>query len=288
MEPFVLVHGSNSGGWMWRKVAALLRAAGHEVFAPTLTGLSDRSHLLGCGVDLATHIADVANLLYYADLMDVILVGNSYAGMVITGVAAQAPERLKRLVYLDAYVPEDGQSESDLWPAQVRAERQAEAEAHGGLLDPPAPAVFGITDPELVAWLEARWTPHPMAAYTQPVPPGSAHSAAIPRVYIHCTGNPVTTPPIFAPFAAKARAQGWEVRELAAGHLAMLSAPGEVAENLLSIARGDGDKETRRRGDGGTGRKNRTRIKKKQSADYEDNADRKKRINLRSSVKSAD
>jgi pimeloyl-ACP methyl ester carboxylesterase len=114
MAIFVLVHGSHGGSWIWQKVTPLLRAGGHEVYTPGLTGLSDRAHLLKCGVDLTTHITDVASLLFHEDLAEVILVGNSYAGMVITGVAASIPERLKRLVYLDAYVPDDGQSELDL------------------------------------------------------------------------------------------------------------------------------------------------------------------------------
>src|SRR5947208_6414024 len=122
MATFVLVHGTGHGGWCWQKMVPLVRTAEHEVYTPTLSGVSDRSHLLDCGVDLTTHITDVASLLFYEDLSDVILVGHSYAGMVITGVAAKAPERLKQLVYLDAYLPDDGQSELDLWPAEMRAE----------------------------------------------------------------------------------------------------------------------------------------------------------------------
>jgi pimeloyl-ACP methyl ester carboxylesterase len=239
MLPFVLVHGSNDGGWVWRKLAPLLRAAGHLVYTPTLTGLADRSHLLDCGVNLTTHITDVVNLLFYEDLSEVVLVGNSYAGMVITGVAAKAPERLKLLVYLDAYVPDEGQSEFDLLPAEVRAARQADAAAHGGLLQSPPPAVFGITDPALAEWIEARSTPHPVRTYSEPVPSGNADSAAIPRVFIRCTFNPAVTPDLFASSAAKARAKGWQVHELAAGHLAMLTAPREVAELLLLVAKRD-------------------------------------------------
>lgn len=235
MANFVLVHGSNGGGWVWQKVAPLLRVAGHEVYAPTLTGLSDRSHLLECGVNLTTHIADVVNLLIYEDLSDVILVGNSYAGMVITGVAAKAPERLKLLVYLDAYLPDNGQSEADLWPPERRALAQAAEDATRGLAQPPPPALFGVTDPALADWITARSTPHPTATYTEPVPAGNSRSAALPRVFIHCTANPRTTPDVFGPFAAKARAQGWEVREIAAGHLAMLTAPQEVAGMLREL-----------------------------------------------------
>lgn len=233
---FVLVHGSHDGGWIWHKLGPLLRAAGHEVYTPTLTGLSDRSHLLGCGVNLTTHVTDVANLLFYEDLSDVALVGNSYAGMVITGVAARIPERLKQLVYLDAYLPDDGQSEADLWPAEMRAAIEADEAATKGLRQPPPPALFGVTDPEMAEWLAARMTPQPLATYTEPVSVGGARSGAIRCAYIHCTSGQVSTS-IFAPFAAKARAYGWDVRELAADHVAMLTAPHAVAELLLDIAR---------------------------------------------------
>lgn len=234
MATFVLVHGTGCGGWVWQKVTPLLRAGGHEVFAPTLTGVGDRSHLLNCGVDLTTHIKDVASLLCYENLSDVVLVGHSYAGMVITGVAARAPERLKLLVYLDAYVPADGQTESDLWPAEMRAAIQADEAADGGVRQPPSLDFLGITDPEMAAWVKARLTPHPLAAYNEPVPVGCAESDALPRVFIHCTDGPTT--PVFAPFAAKAKAGGWGVHELATGHCAMLTMPNEVAELLLDIA----------------------------------------------------
>jgi pimeloyl-ACP methyl ester carboxylesterase len=185
---------------------------------------------------LTTHIADVAQLLFYEDLGKVILVGNSYAGMVITGVAAKAAERLKLLVYLDAYVPADGQSEADLWPPERRAFAEAAESETKGVAQAPPPALFGVTDPPLVAWIAARMTPQPVATYTEPVPPGNAMSAALPRVFIHCTANPPTTPDVFGPFAAKARAQGWAVREIATGHLAMLTAPREVADVLCAVA----------------------------------------------------
>lgn len=236
MSTFVLVHGSNGGGWVWKKLTPLLRAAGHDVYAPTLTGLSDRSHLLHCEVDLTTHITDVTNLVAYEDLADVILVGNSYGGMVITGVAAMAPERLKLLVYLDAYVPEDGQSEADLWPPERRAmAEEAEAEAEG-LAQPPPLAIFGVNDPELVDWINERVSPQPVSTYIEPVPPGNVKSEVLPRVFIHCTGNPSTTPDVFGPFAVKARDKGWDVYEIATGHLAMLTAPKELSELLHAIS----------------------------------------------------
>ena len=233
MTTFVLVHGSFGGGWVWQKVTPLLRAEGHEVYIPRLTGLSDRSHLLDCGVDLTTYITDVASLLFYEDLSEVVLVGHSYAGMVITGVAAKVPERLKQLVYLDAYLPSEGQNEFDLWPAEERAAAQADMAAGRGLRQPPPPAILGITDPEMAEWVYARFTPHPLATYNQPVPVGSAKSAALPRAFIRCTEGLWT--PRFAPFAAKARAAGWEVHELATGHMAMLTASRELAALLLEL-----------------------------------------------------
>jgi pimeloyl-ACP methyl ester carboxylesterase len=232
---FVLVHGSHDGGWIWHKLTPLLQNAGHAVFAPTLSGLSDRAHLLPCGIDLTTHITDIVNLVTFQDLTEVLLVGNSYAGMVITGVAAQIPERLRLLVYLDAYLPEDGQSEVDLLPPGMRAARQAEAQANGGVTLPPPPSVFGVTDSTLADWLRARMTPHPWATYTEPVPHGNSASRAIPRAYILCTGGESVS--IFAPFANKARAAGWPVYELAQNHIAMLTAPDEVAQILLALAR---------------------------------------------------
>jgi pimeloyl-ACP methyl ester carboxylesterase len=233
MATFVLVHGTGCGGWVWQKLYPLLHAAGHEVYTPTLTGLSDRNHLLSCGVNLTTHITDIANLIYFEDLSDVVLVGNSYAGMVITGAAAEIPERLKLLVYLDAYLPDDGQSESDLLPAEVFAARQAEADLHGGVIQPPPPGLFGITNPQLTDWINARMTLHPISTYTEPVPAGDARSKAIPRLIIHCTGNPATTPDLFAHSAAKARANGWPVKDLATGHFAMISDPNGLAAILL-------------------------------------------------------
>lgn len=237
MATFVLVHGTGCGGWIWQKVAPLLRGTGNDVYTPTLSGLSDRAHIAGCQIDLATHISDVANLISNEDLTDVVLVGNSYGGMVITGVAARIPERLKLLVYLDAYLPDPGQSEADLWPPDMRAAAEAEARTSGGFRQPPPPAVLSIPDPAVEAWVARRLTPQPMATYTQRVPYGDAATAALARAFILCTKGPVTTP-VFRTFAAKARANGWPVRELATGHAAMITAPNETAALLLDAAGG--------------------------------------------------
>src|SRR5215469_2989589 len=124
MATYVLVHGGGHGGWCYRRVARLLRAAGHEVYAPSLTGLGERSHLLSPQVDLDTHIRDVTSLLHYEDLTDVILVGHSYGGMVITGIADRAADRVGRLVYLDAANPKNGQSLVDVSGGMIEAARR--------------------------------------------------------------------------------------------------------------------------------------------------------------------
>ena len=181
-----------------------------------------------------THIKDVSSLLYYEDLSDVILVGHSYGGMVITGVAATAPERLGCLVYLDAYLPDEGQTEEDLWPPELRRAAEADEAAGGGVRTPPPSAVMGVTDPALAAFMQARVTPHPLATYRQPPPAGNAASAALKRVFIHCMAGQTT--PVFAPFAAKARQRGWPVYEMASGHMPMLTMPRELAGLLLDVA----------------------------------------------------
>jgi len=235
MKTYVLVHGSHGGGWIWKSVAAILRAQGQVVYTPTLTGLSDRVHLLNCDVNLSTHITDISNLIHYEDLHNVILVGNSYGGMVITGVANTAPERLKMLVYLDAYLPEDGQCELDLWPPQMRAAIESAPAANEGFRAPPLPSGFGIYDPDLAEWTSARWTAQPLTTYTEPVPPAKPATKVLPRVYIHCTEGPDYTTSLFGHFAGKARVKGWPVIELNAYHTAMLTSPQETAEVLLDI-----------------------------------------------------
>jgi pimeloyl-ACP methyl ester carboxylesterase len=233
MATFVLVHGSWHGGWCWREVVPLFRAAGHAVYAPTLTGLGARAHLLASGVDLTTHIQDIDSLLFFEDLAEVVLVGHSYAGAVISGVAARSPERLASLIYLDAYLPREGQSVFDVLSAEEREAGQATLATGTGLRQPVPPAVLGITDPTMAAWVAARLTPHPFHTYAQPIPVGSPASAALPRAFIHCTAGPTTAR--FAPFAQQARAAGWVVRELATGHNAMLTAPQLVVEVLLEL-----------------------------------------------------
>jgi pimeloyl-ACP methyl ester carboxylesterase len=188
MATFVIVHGAWSGAHAWRWMRPLLRAAGHEVFTPSLTGLGERFHLGGPAVDLDTHIADVVAVLHYEDLRDVVLVGHSYGGMVITGVADRAANHLAHLVYLDADVPQDGESEFDLMPPEECAgyEEAARTSGDGWAVPPPFPDPLPPGTPAVVAWAVARMVPHPLRTLTQPLhllhPP-----ARLRRTYVRCT-----------------------------------------------------------------------------------------------------
>lgn len=230
---FVLVSGSFGGGWAWQKLAPLLQAAGHRVFCPTLTGLGDRSHLLSPAVDLNTHIKDVASLLFYEDIREAILVGHSYGGMVITGVAQTVPERVVQLLYFDAYVPQPGQSRWDLLPPEVVAAERAAVDADGGTGPPPPARIMVPIDTDTAAWVDVRLSPrHPVGTYEQPISADGSALEAIPRAFIQCMLGPSR----FGPSAAQARASGWPVRELAAGHLAPLTHPRQAADLLRELA----------------------------------------------------
>jgi pimeloyl-ACP methyl ester carboxylesterase len=184
MSSFVLVHGAWGGGWAWKKGIPLLRAAGHDVHAPTATGLGDRVHLAGPAVDLDTHITDVANVLAFEDLTEVTLVGWSYGGMIITGVAERVPERLAQLVYLDALVPADGENSYDAERSSEEVRAAADAAGMPGflLVEPYLDWLGSLTPgPADRAWLLARLVPQPLATYTQPISLRNPAAAAVPR-----------------------------------------------------------------------------------------------------------
>jgi pimeloyl-ACP methyl ester carboxylesterase len=208
MATFVLVHGSTFGGWCWKETAADLRAVGHEVYAPSLTGLGERSYLLGPEVSLSSHIRDISDLLFYADLRDVVLVGHSYGGMVITGVAEHAAGRLTRLVYLDAFLPEDGDSCFGLMPGIRERWADTITTCAGVLVKLPFDADFlasawGITDPSLQDWVVARSSPMPLLTHEEEIRLAGNHAARLPRSYIYCAPNGIAQP------AIRAREWGW-------------------------------------------------------------------------------
>lgn len=233
---YVLVHGAWHGGWCWRQVAERLRAAGHAVFTPTLTGLGERRHLLNAGITLDTFVDDVANVLDAEELTGVYLVGHSFGGRVACGVADRMPGRLGRLVLLDAGLPESGKAAWDGLPPDVREARLARARAFGDGSRIPAPDTreFGIDEPETLAWLERRLTPHPLGSYTTPLVLAHPLGNGLPVSYIRCTA-PVYRPMETSATYARARTD-WQYLELATGHDAMVSAPAELSAMLLGLA----------------------------------------------------
>jgi pimeloyl-ACP methyl ester carboxylesterase len=239
MATFVLVHGGGHGGWCYWKVSALLRAAGHLVHAPSLSGCGDRAHGVSPATDLAMHVADVAALIEYEDLRDVILAGHSYGGMVITGAADRAHARIRTLVYLDAAHPRDGESLEMTAPVQMAMARQTMTTVGGvDLVMTPMPgmaAFFGITDPDDAAFTEARLTPHPWACFAQPLRLTNGDAAfRLPRINVNCTPSLASSPP-----EAKARQlDGDRNYEIDTGHDLMITEARRVADILLEIAAG--------------------------------------------------
>jgi pimeloyl-ACP methyl ester carboxylesterase len=237
MATFVLVHGGGHGGWCYQRLARLLRAAGHEVHAPTLTGLGERSHLLRPGIDLDLHIDDVVAVLRFEDLHDVILVGHSYGGMVITGVADRAADRIGRLVYLDAANPVNGQSLLDVAGPMIEATRPLGAVVDGVELvllpGPGAGAFYGVTDADDAAWMDERLTGHPWRCFEQPLQlTNEAALWAIPQYHVVCTSTLATRDP---DLMARAREAGrlWDIDT---GHDLMITEPEAVADALRQVA----------------------------------------------------
>lgn len=231
MARFVLVHGARHGGWYWKKVVSLLHAAGHDVFAPTLTGLGERVHLAHPGIDLDTHITDIVNVLVYKDVTDMVLVGHSYGGMVITGVADREPERVRHLVYLDAFVPADGESLIGLLPAERAARFEEDVRAHGEGWYIPFGSLerFGVTDAADLAWATPKLVPQPVETFRQPLRLQHGIPSSIPSTYILCNQFPG-----FVDIARRVRHQpGWHCYELPRSHNAMSTMPRELTDLLL-------------------------------------------------------
>ncbi|TML62587.1 MAG: alpha/beta hydrolase [Actinobacteria bacterium] len=237
MATYVLVHGGGHGGWCYAKVKRLLEAAGHEVFAPSLTGLAERSHLLSPAIDLNMQITDVVQLLHYWDLRDVVLVGHSYGGMVITGVADRTAERIGKLVYLDAANPTNGQSLLDVAGPIIESIRPMGTTVDGVELvllpAPGAAAFYGVTDPDDVAWTDERLTGHPWRCFEQKLELTNEDALwAIPQYHIVCES---TLDGRVGPLMDSARAEGrfWQIDT---GHDLMITAPDFVADTLMEIA----------------------------------------------------
>ena len=241
---YVLVPPAWHGGWCWKKVKPLLQERGHDVYTPTLTGLGERSHLAHQEIGLDIHIHDIVNVLKYEDLSGVILVGHSSSGMVITGVADRVPELLSHLVYVDAFVPEDGQSMWDIIPPDRRPAMEAlvKTEGNGWLLPRFAalpwekfvPEVWRVTDEADLRWMLARLGPTPFGHFKEPVRRKNPAAERLPRTYIRCT---LYAHAGFDRYAETARrSAGWRYRELASYHHPAITNPRELADLLLEIA----------------------------------------------------
>jgi pimeloyl-ACP methyl ester carboxylesterase len=241
MANYVLVHGGWFGAWCWYKVVPLLQAAGHSVYTPTLTGVGEQAALLTPEIGLDTHIQDVVNLIETKDLQQVILVGHSYSGIVITGVADRVPDRIAHLVYLDAFVPRDGQSVADAVPLMgTMLRREANKNGDGWRVNPPRGGTFGITKEPDLSLVRSKVTPQPLKTFLQPVHITHPDAvAAIPHTFIECTRRGVIvwlTRRILMRGSLPLNEPGWNRRKLASDHIAMLLAPQAVADLLLELA----------------------------------------------------
>jgi pimeloyl-ACP methyl ester carboxylesterase len=240
MSTFLLVHGAWHSGRCWDRVVPLLQAAGHQVHAPSLTGYGDKAHLLGPEVGLDTHVDDIVRVIKDEDLTEVVLIGHSYAGLVISSVANQVPDRIAHLVYLDAMVPVDGETAVDVMPVTQHsidlAAKSGSAWRIPPLPEQPAPyGLFGVTDPADIAWLRPMLSDQSVRCLQQPVRLDNPAANEIARTHIHCVGatpagivrRPV---PAMQPNGSPA-----QVRELPTGHDCMITMPAELSELLLDL-----------------------------------------------------
>ncbi len=230
MATFLVAHGAWSAGWAWKKLRPLLRERGHELFTPTHTGLGERSHLARAGIDLDAHIADILAVLHFEDLRELVLIGHSYGGMVATGVADRAPERISKLVYLDAFVPRDGQSLFDLIGEAATARVREAARAQGEGWRVPANPMPPDTAEADLAWAGPRRIMQPLATFEQALRLTGAVER-LPRSYVYCTrAGPGDA---FRQFAERARTEaGWRYDELDASHNPHITMPETLAALL--------------------------------------------------------
>src|SRR4030095_12865445 len=234
MTSFVLVHGAWHGSWCWKRVRRSLQAKGYNVFTPTLTGVAERSHLLSRDVTLETHIMDVVNLIRWEELSDLVLCGHSY-GCVISGVADRLPDRIRSLVYLDAFVLEDGEQLLQHIPEGQRNHLvDGTANVGEGWKVPPIPAeVFNVNTNDC-DWVNRQCTAQPIETFQQRIKIGGG-IRNIPNVtFILATGFVEDSP--FPPFSAKAIAKGWKTLTIGCGHNVMLDRPEELTRLLLDAA----------------------------------------------------
>ena len=242
---FVLVHGTGHGGWCWKFVRDILDEQGHRVYTPTLTGCGERSHLLHPDIGLELHIQDIVNVLEWEEIENVVLVGHSYAGLVISGVADRAKERLRHLVYLDAIVPRDGDSlltaRRDISPEEMAANEQQlrRIAPDGNYIVGFSAERFGIPpEPaDVVAWVERRLTPHPIKSWLDPVKFENGGEEGVPCTFIECTEPAMPGSGLNAHAKYAQEHPDWRYVELKTGHDAMVTEPQACADLFLAAAR---------------------------------------------------
>jgi pimeloyl-ACP methyl ester carboxylesterase len=232
MATVVLAHGAWSAAWAWKKMRPLLRQAGHEFFSPTYTGLGERAHLARPEIDLSTHVQDVLAVLEIEDLNDVTLLGHSYGGMVATGVADRAPERIARIVYIDAFAPKDGQSLFDLLGPKGEANMRAGAAKDGDGWKLPLNPMPPDTSPEDAAWAVPKRRPQPIKTFEEKIKLTSGKLP--PRHYIYAKKNGPGD--VFRQFAERAKSEpGWSYQEIDASHNPHITCPDVLMRLLTQI-----------------------------------------------------
>jgi pimeloyl-ACP methyl ester carboxylesterase len=234
MSTFVLVHGAWHGSWCWKHVRRALQEQGHEVFTPTLTGVADRSHLLSPAVNLDTHINDVVNLIRWEELSDVVLCGHSYGGCVVSGVADRIPDRVGALVYLDAFVLEDGESLHQTLPPDVQnAQMEGAARDGEGWKVPPIPAEVFKVNARDADWVNRQCTVQPVGTLQQPLKLTGGIGKVKNVTFILATGWDATP---FPAFYERAKAKGWKTLTMDCGHDVMLDMPAELTQALIEVS----------------------------------------------------
>ena len=232
-KTFVLVHGSSAGGWCWRRVADRLEQRGHKVFTPTLTGLGERSHLMSANITLQTHIADVVNVIKWENLENVVLVGHSYGGWIVSGAAEEVLPKIASIVFLDAFMPENGQKVLDTNSERSRAEIAA-ALRKGEVSRPPPPAETWAVNEKDRAWFNAKATAQPIGVALTPIALTGARDRVPKKTFIRATGYPHQH---FDRFYAKTKADSsWRTYEVPSGHEVMIDMPDRLTEILLEVA----------------------------------------------------
>jgi len=232
MATFVVAHGAWSAGWAWKKMRPLMRAAGHELWTPTYTGLGERAHLCHADVSLDTHIQDIVAVLEAEDLTGVHLIGHSYGGMVATGVADRARERIAQLIYLDAFAPVSGQAVFDLVPPDVAAKMRAGAQASASGYGIPSNPMPSDTSPEDQAWAGPRRLPQPVKAFSTKLTLSTEPSA--PRTYIYAKKAGIGD--TFRRFLERAKREGWRAYEIESSHNPHITNPHGLLAILNEIA----------------------------------------------------